>query len=222
MKITYDHFNGSIPQELREKLGELAKIVMHDFIGDIGRGECFACSNIDEIYGYDPGGFIPFQHGGYKVTELYRHDIDSSYHLTQGQNDAAIEQEKNMYSSFFWDNREELEALGLEADTFSYDDIPESLQNAFSDYESEWFEPALVSFGAYVTKPGKDIWGGEKQNESRAIELYLAVNYNDAPYYREKYDETIHTLSLSLDEFMTLEPEAIAKGFFEQAKEKLK
>lgn len=219
MKMTYDHFNGSIPQDIRERIGRIAEIVYEDLIGDLQRGENFACPNMDHIYGYDPGGFIPFQHGGFQVTELYRHDIDSSYHITEGQSEAAQKHEKYLYDCFASDHKEELKAAGIdtEADDFNSESysIPESLENEFSDYESEFWEPVLLRFCVFISKPDNDIWGDTKG--PRTIELSLSLNYSDAPYYREKHDDdTLAILSLTMDEFLGMEPEVIVSGFKER------
>lgn len=218
MTMTYDHFNGSIPQDVREKIGQVAQIAYDDLISeypDFG-GECYGCPNLDHIYGYDPGGFIPFQHGGFQVTELYRHDIDSSYHITEGQSEAASRHEKHLYDCFASDNKEELKAAGVDTEADDFDSesyqIPESLQDQFSDYESEFWEPALMRFCIFVSKPDNDIWGETKG--PRTVELSLALNYSDAPYYREKHDDDIlAVLSYPLEEFMSLDPEKVMAEF---------
>lgn len=217
--MTYDHFNGSIPQDVREKIGSIAQIAYDDLISeypDYG-GESYGCPNISPIYGYDPGGFIPFQHGGFEVTELYRHDIDSSYHITAGQSEAASRHEKYLYECFASDHKEELKSAGIDPDSDDFNSesysIPESLENEFSDYESEFWEPALMRFCIFVSKPGGDIWG-ENDDKPRTVELSLSLNYSDAPYYREKHDDdTLATLSYDLPEFMALDPDKIISEF---------
>jgi hypothetical protein len=212
------HFNGRVSKDIAAKIQTVAKLAKDELIGDIGRGECYACDDISPIYGYDPGGFIPFRDGGFMVTELYRHDIDSSYHLTEGQSLKAQEHEKYMYECFYSDNREALEAAGIDPEAFSYDDVPEDLKSDFEAYESEWWEPALLRFCIFINKPEGDIWGKSK-DKALTIELSLSLNYSDSPYYREKHDDdTLATLALTIEEFMNLEPEHILSGFKERIK----
>lgn len=202
--LTYDHFNGSILQDIREKIGAIAQIVQDDLIDDIG-GESYGCPDISPVYGFDPGGFIPFQHGGFMVTELYRHDIDSSYHITKGQTLAAQEHEKLLYDCFASDYRKELEAAGVDPDSDDYS-VPESLEETFDNYESEFWEPALLRFCVFISKPNHE--------NARKVELSLALNYSDAPYYREgRDDDILATLAYDLPEFLTLDPDKILQEF---------
>lgn len=180
---------------------------MHDdLISDIGRGENYGCANINEIYGYDPGGFIPFQNGGFEVTELYHHDVDGSYHITDGQSEAAQNHEEYLYECFARDYEDELQAAGIDT-TDKYYQIPASLENTFADYESDFWEPALLRFCIFINK------------ENDTIELSLSLNYSDAPYYRDKYDDdTLATQSIALDEFLKMQPEQVLEAIRKEIK----
>ena len=168
MKNDTDHFNDKVPQELREKLHLIAETIKHDFISDPYKGhsnvEAFACPAISEIYGYHISGFIPSQLGGYEITELYRHDIDSTYHFTNAQTEAANEQERHCYESFWRDflsDNKRTTDPKLDKN-FTYQDLDAypDVQRKFEEYESEWLEPALLRV---------QIWVNEKNASSLRI-----------------------------------------------------
>lgn len=219
MTLKYEHFNGSIPQNVREKIGQVALLAQDEIVdSSCTGGEEYGSKHIDEIYGYDPGGFIPFQHGGFEVNELFRHDIDSSYHITAGQSEAAQRHEKYLYDCYASDRKEELKENGIDTEAEDFDSenysIPEELQNDFSDYESEFWEPALLRFCIFVSKPKFQDVFDQNENGKRTVELSLSLNYSDAPYYRKKHDDdTLATLGYDLEEFMALDPEKIIAEF---------
>lgn len=213
------HFNDRVNAEIAAKIQTVAQLAKEDLISDLHRGEAYGCADVSDIYGYDPGGFIPFQDGGFMVTELYRNDIDTSYHLTEGQSAAVAASERSMYENFPDNLPEDIKAALPEE--WGYDDLPEEYQSEFSDYENEWFEPALLRFCIFITKPENTIWDDEKPVKEHGvkIELSLTLNYTDAPYYREKYDNgTLATLGITIDEFMNLEPQDILSSFKERIK----
>lgn len=120
----------------------------------IGRWpESYACARIDEI------------HKGFEWSEFYRSDTDRTYHLTPEQSRVMDERSKNCWESFCQEKE-----IDHETD---YNDLKPDQQNDFSDYENEWFEPALLRLS---------LQDGE---------LYLSINYTDQPYYRYQYDEAI-------------------------------
>lgn len=203
------HFNDKVSPELQAKLKSLAEAVKDDFISDLNtRAEGYGCRNIDEIYGYHISGFIPNQLGGYEVTELYRSDVDSTYHFTNAQTDAMIAREKDCYNSYRLDSPE----LNL-AEDWSYDDLPEANQNEFSDYENEWFEPALLRANMWVDKLEGPSYGlGNNDVEPEAVYIALSLAYSDAPYYRRNSDdETLTQFSIPVAEFMTTDNTIIIK-----------
>lgn len=200
-----DHFNDKVSEALALKMFEVATKVKDDFISDCGSGEAYGCPNINTIYGYHISGFIPSQLGGYEVSELYRHDVDTTYHITQAQSEAASRQYDHMYESFYLDHKEELEKAGYtgEAKDLSYNELPEELQNTFSDYENDWFEPALLRFELWVDDPEhKHIIGIDPLAVPTTIHMCIALNYNDQPYYRTKSDETLFQFEVPVQEFM--------------------
>lgn len=182
------HFADSVPQAVRDKLLMLATAVKDGFIGE--QGEAYGSTTLDAIYGQAYSGYIPLQLGGYEVSELYRNDTDSSYHFTKEQTDFNNKQSEDCYEAFARDN-------GLEND-FTIDCMSPEMQDAFYDYENEWFEPALLRFELCL----KDL---------NTVEIQLGINYSDAPYYRTQYDETIFATTLAIEELLKITSEDFIK-----------
>lgn len=210
------HFNPVVEQALRDKLLELARVAKDDFIADLpSRAESYGTKDISAIYGYHISGFIPSQLGGFEVTELYRSDVDSTYHITKAQTDVMNKAQDHCYESFARDYKEELEkhytGLGQpmpEPSELSYSDFEAAgLENAFSDYESEWFEPALLRLEIWVEPMDKQRLGLADHTKPSHINICLGINYRDQPYYRAKSDETIFQESLPIDQVMRFTPE---------------
>jgi hypothetical protein len=183
---TSEHFADSVPQDIRQALLDLAEYAKEELDG-FNWCEGFGEAQLDQIWGKDPGGFIPFQDGGFEASLLIRFDIDSSYHVSEGMTDFANETEKNCWSAFLSDN-------DLDKD-LSYDDLPPELENTFHDYESEYFGEALLRFECWQDRPeGEGVWGNDATGK---VFMRLSVNYSDGPYFRTKYDEILHELSLN-------------------------
>lgn len=182
------NFADSVPQTIRDKLYTLAVAVQDNFISD--QGESIGTSRLDAIYGYAYDGYIPFQLGGYEVSEFYHNDVDPSYHFTEAQTDYNNKSLENCYKSFAFDHSFE--------DDFTIDCLSPEMQDAFYEYEYDWFEPALLRFELWV----KDL---------STVELQLGINYKDAPYYRTKYDDTLFTLSLPIKDIMQINSEDFIK-----------
>ena len=190
------HFANSVYAELAAKIQNLAETVKEDFISDQSF-DSYGCTNINEISGKSYDGFIAFQDGGFEVSELYRSDTDSSYHLTQAQTDTMNERQEFCYECFRSDNKE----LNLPED-YGYADIPEEFQNHFTEYEAEFFEPALMRFETWVDR-----------DQSQSIFLRLSLNYRDQPYYRSKYDETLFEIKVTAEQFLSKDNEFFIKLF---------
>lgn len=215
------HFNGKIPQDLRDKMLEVANSIKDDFISDAG-GEALGCPNMNAIYGYHISGFIPSQLGGFEISELYCSGQDSSCHFTNAQSQTMDKQQNDCYKSFVRDYREKLMTHGftqeqLESLDYSMIEAAE-LGNDFSDYESEWFEPALLRVQMWVDDVEQQIIGNDRQ-KPEYVYFSVGLGYRDQPYYREKYDETLFTFNISVDDFMAMQPEAIVKKLEEKMKE---
>lgn len=149
--------------DIRENLDENRKAILEEIAERIdeviGRWpEAYACNRIDEI------------HHGFEWSEFYRSDIDRTYHITPEQSRVMDERSKNCWESFLQDNKLD--------PAFSWDDLTPDQKNDYSDYESEWFEPALLRLSI-------------EQDD-----ILLSINYTDQPYYRYQYDEPILKIEL--------------------------
>ena len=216
------HFNDRVPQALRDHMHACASAAHDDFIGDAG-SESFGVPNINAIYGYHVSGFIPSQLGGYEVTELYSSDTVSRYHFTKAQSESMAESEKYMYECFYRDCISGLDKRAgdpkIDAKTFSYSDLDAwpKLQNQFSEYENDWFEPALLRLEMWIDDVEPQIIGNDRQQPERVF-VRLGLNYRDQPYYRSASDETLFEFNIPVAEFLETSPDA----FVETLKEKMK
>lgn len=196
-----DKFHTTVPQHVKQKLIDLAEHA-EDFISDPYQTrhwlEPYGTASTNPIYGYDPGGFIPFQDGGVEVNEFYRCDMDSTYWFTEKQAEYMYEFEKDMYKCMAHD-------LELPED-WDYDALPRDKQNEICEYENEWFDPALLRLEAWVE--GYHRGGCDKDGPH--FYLRVSLNYRDAPYYRTKYDDTLCSMGpITVDEFMNTPNEQI-------------
>lgn len=211
-----DHFNDRVPQALRDHMLLLATAAKDDFISDAQGGESFGVSNITPIYGYHVSGFIPSQLGGFEVRDIYRSDMDSSYHLTKAQSEAMSESEAYMYECFYRDCISGLDKRAgdpkVDAKTFSYSDLDAypDLQNDFQEYENEWFEPALLRLEMWIDGVEPQIIGNDRQQPERVF-VRCGLNYRDQPYYRPASDETLFEFNVPVAVFLSVTPDAFVK-----------
>jgi hypothetical protein len=217
-----DHFNAKVPQALRDHLLACANAIQDDFIGN--QGEAFGTPNINAIYSYHISGFIPSQLGGYEISELIRSDVDTSYHLTKAQSEAMTASEKYMYECF---ERDVIGESRRSTDPkltkgWGYGDLDDYLemQNKFSDYENDWFEPALLRCEMWI-----DESKGQERNRignddvtAEAVFIRVSLNYMDQPYYRTGSDETLFEANFSVEAFLKATPETIVKFLEEKMK----
>ena len=208
------HFNDRVPQELRQRMLSAANAIKDDFIGE--QRESYGSQDISAIYGYHISGFIPFQLGGYEISELYRSDVDSSYHFTKAQTDAMNKAQESCYASFAWDYKDELLASGITGEKLGdpdYGDIEKSgLENLFADYENDWFEPALLRCEIWVDDPNKEVWEiGNDDVKPESVFIRLGLNYMDQPYYRSASDETLFQFNIPVADFMALDNDTLVK-----------
>jgi hypothetical protein len=183
----FEHFADNVPQDIRQALldlAEYAKDELDGFNGAEGWGE----AQVSEIWGKDPGGFIPFQDGGYEASQLIRLDSDASYHVSKGMSEEADRLQKASFEAA-------LDELNLPAET-DWDSLTEEQREVVFETEQEWFnDGALLRFECWQDRAyheGFTFGGGSGQ-----VFLRLSVNYSDGPYFRTKHDETLHELSLS-------------------------
>lgn len=179
-----EHFADHAPQDIRQALKELANYAGGE-INNFKNSEAFGEYKVSEIWGKDPGGFIPFQLGGFEANTLIRHDTDLSYHLTESMTQEADRRQKDCEESFLQD-------IGKA----SFEELTEEEREGLYNSECEWHEPALLRFECWLA--GEPYPVSEAEKELGKVILRLSVN-TDAPYYRTRYDDTLHELSLSVD-----------------------
>lgn len=194
--MAYENFKRIIPTELQEKIKNLAESVeFREIIS--GYQESIAEQEIFPIEGNYRDGWMPLQDGGFSVDQFYRSDVDSTYHFTQKQTEYMLEQYKHCLDQFIEDNN---------LDFIDYDD--NEICEQLSEYENEWFEPALLQFQVFVESENK-FNNGSPFN----VVCRLSINYKDAPYYREKHAEDILFRVYDYREFMNTENSVIVNQF---------
>lgn len=184
MKNNFDHFKNEVSQSTKEKILAFAEKVENDFDELFDSSELYDVPRLSDISGKAFSGFWPHQDGGYKIDSLCRCDQDSSYHETEKQTAFMNEQGKACLKRF-------LDEKGIdcpEDESGLYDAIPEDSKEELYDYENEWLEPALCDLRIFID-------GG-------TVTIDKAINYRDAPYYREGKAEVIKSVDLSETAFL--------------------
>ena len=187
--MAFSNFKSEVPAAVQNKINALAMNVMENWNSFINSGECIISpETIETISGNAYDGFIPFQDGGFQVSGFYGNN-PWDYHISKGQKEYNERQSNDCWEQFLRDN-----ALnsGIE-----WDNLTEKQKEEFSDYESEWFELALVQFEVFAD----NFRYGENKP---SVTVRVSVNYKDAPYYRGKYAEDLNSTSYNIDEFMKL------------------
>lgn len=198
--MKHDNFKKIIPENVQDKILSLVESI--DFSELIsGWKESVTDQEISPIEGNYRSGWIPYQDGGFSVDQFYQSDTDSTYHFTQKQSEHMARYYDDMLESFCRDN-------GIESiDCIDFDN-DDGMVDKLSEYEMEWFEPALLQFQVFVERLDRF-----DDHSPMQVVCRLSINYKDAPYYREKYAEDIKQEIYSLDEFMQLENNAIIEAF---------
>ena len=186
-----ENFKVGVPQEVQDKLHAIAQEIEENFRGMVN-GCWLECTEprLDTIEGNYRSGWMPNQDGGFSVNVFCQNDMDSSYHFTEKQTDYNNDQQKQCWESFLSDN-------DIDNET-SYSDLTENEKENLHEYESGWFDYALLSFEMFVD--GYTDW----KKDDKQVTLRASINYKDAPYYREKAAEDIKTLILEIDEFLKM------------------
>ena len=192
--MVFSNFKSEVPAVVQNKINALALHVMDNWNNFINTGECIISpETIESIHGNAYDGFIPFQDGGFQVSGFYSNNpLDNQF--TPAQKEYNTAQSKYCWEQFLRDNNLE---SGIE-----WDNLTERQKDEFSEYELEWFEPALVQFQVFAD----NFRYGENKP---SVTVRVSVNYKDAPYYREKYAEDLNSTGYDLEEFMKLSIEEL-------------
>ena len=192
--MVFSNFKSEVPADVQNKIHALALHVMENWDNFISAGECtISPETIESIHGNAYDGFIPFQDGGFQVGGYYSNN-PWDYHINAAQKEYNATQSIDCWDQFLRVNDFE---SGIE-----WDNLTEKQKYEFSDYELEWFEPALVQFQVFADNFR---YGGNKPS----VTVRVSVNYKDAPYYRGKYAEDLNSTGYDLDEFMELSIEGL-------------
>lgn len=192
--MTFSNFKSEVPAEVQNKIHALTLHILDNWDSFINRGECIIPpETVEEIHGNAYDGFIPFQDGGFQVGGYYSNN-PWDYHISAGQKEYNERQNKDCWDQFLSEN--DLDS-GSE-----WDNLTDKQQGDFQEYESEWFEPALVQFQVFAD-------GFAYGDRKPSVTVRVSVNYKDAPYYREKYEEDLNSTRYSLEEFMRLSMEEL-------------
>jgi hypothetical protein len=195
------NFKSSVPLLVQAKLHSLAtelELTFSDVVGMLSsRAEPIGDVRLDEIEGNYVSGWMPRQDGGFNVNQLFRSDLDNSYHFTEKQTDFVKSQSEECYAAFFEDN-------GIDPST--WDDLTEEQKESYSEYENEWFEDgAMLEVQMYANGYPGSYW----EEKEQTINIRVSINYRDAPYFRESSAEDIKQLILTEAEFMAADNAAI-------------
>jgi hypothetical protein len=171
------HFNPTVSLEVQTKLKEFADMVSDNFISEFR--ECFGCMNISTIDGIESSGYIPLQKGGFNISEFYRNGIDPTFLFTKKQK--AFNDK--LYDDFITEYKRE-----NSLDEIDYDD------NEYQRCECDLFESSLLEFRIWI-------------DNDDMVQIYISVNYKDAPYYRYEKAESMVVCSMTIDDLMKLDIE---------------
>lgn len=187
--MVFSNFKSEVPAAVQNKINALALHVMENWDDFINSGECIISpETVESIHGNAYDGFIPFQDGGFQVGGYYSNNpLDNQF--TPAQKEYNERQSNDCWIQFLRDSNLE---SGIE-----WDNLTDEQQSDFQDYESDWFEPALVQFEVFAN--------GFRYGENKpSVTVRVSVNYKDAPYYRGKYAEDLNSTSYDIEEFMKL------------------
>lgn len=133
-----DHFDPKIPEPMKKKLKDLADRIHEEFISEFPGA--YGCSSVRDIVGVCQSGYIPFQDGGYAVTDYYMGDP-----LTKAQMEYRVKSDEQCLADF------KTEFPDISTDS-----------NEYEQWESEWQEPDVLQAFAYCRNGSIEI--GVSQN----------------------------------------------------------
>lgn len=194
--MKFDHIKPEIKESIQLKMFDLINLCNDSLISEFNH-ESISEPLIENISGVFYSGFIPFQDGGFQTTQLYRNDLDSSYHFNSNQTNHNNILYTNLIKDFI-DNND----LKIEPENFDYESLDQSLQNEFAEFEINYYEPALISVYIYASNT-------KQWNNNSGITIQLSINYKDSPYYREQYNENLMTLEYSFSQFSKIDNKQI-------------
>lgn len=185
------HFKKSVSKRTQNKIKEFAELVKNDYISELQGHEHGAAGigDIGNISGVSYDGFVAYQDGGYVIQDYYSIDGDGITEKEGKFRDACGDQALEDYLD---DNRLD---KGLE-----YSDLTEDQQADFNEYEADYINPSLLQ---------AEIWIDKEE-----VFMRLSLNYEDAPYYRSKYNEDLKEITMEEKDFLSCDLKKTAKDLF--------
>jgi hypothetical protein len=189
MKTEKNHFASEVPENVKDKLLAIAHEVENEVFSMV---DTHGCLRIEPIHGVGYSGFIPFQNGGFEVTDYVNTGLSSGTFLTESERDFYETLQSDCEKDFRMDNK-------IEDDI----ELTEEQIEAFEDYEQSYFDDQLsmLRFETWI----------EQDNET--VFLRLSIGYKDAPYYRSNHDETIKEMSFNINDLMKMSVLDLVKPF---------
>lgn len=173
---SFSHFNDLVPHSIRALLFDCVKDAEH-LLRKVPNAELVCETSLDIISGQLRSGYIPLQDGGFSADTFIMVSGDSSCHVCSEMQEFVDKLYEDTVSAFLEENN-----LPKDTDIFADADLEEK----FCEYESDLYEPALLSYAVYV-----------KHN---SVIAELSVNYEDAPYYREAYRKILKKVEVSIED----------------------
>ena len=177
-------FNVNANKTQINKVNSIVELLEDHFDTSFGNIESMTEIKKDNILGYHVDGFIPFQMGGYDLSMFISNYLTySSYHVTKNQTEFNNGQYDNLIEDF---------TRSKSIINFSYDDLTEDEKEELLELEYQYEELALIGYYVYI-------------NNDQSITVTQYINYKDMPYYREKYNEVIKSVTFEENEEITLD-----------------
>ena len=200
-----NHFDPTVSTATRQALQTLAAYVADQELDCFPHTEAIGSGTVSPIYGIDPGGFIPFQRGGYEAACLIRCDGDPSYHIAGSGMTEHVEKQQRTALHIWLKEEGIADCQTDEQAQAAYEALTDEQREAYWEYEQSWLEPALLRFECWVEDDNRDRHAEPIETPTRVL-LQLSVNYSDAPYYRSKHDALLYQLSLREGEVLGADP----------------
>jgi hypothetical protein len=168
------HFDPEVPHEVRNQIFSLLDEGRdHDLLESLFGTDSLRGNEISDIQGMPCSGYIPFQDGGYQLTALFQDGYSTGKYPTP------------QYRRFI-DGR-----YDQARDSWAKENPDTTEMEAHYNYIDSYLEDSepLGRLSVYV--------------KGVTVHISLGLGYSDAPYYREKYDESIVNLEVDFDTFLS-------------------
>jgi len=183
-----DYFNSNIPSPVQFKATQLAEQLKEFIDGLVG-----------DTFGNDPTiegieykrreGFISSNDGGISICQSYYCGNNSGIYPTTKEREFIEVCSNDAYEQFKRD-------IGI-------DEVSEDMREEYYEYEQAWLEDCYTIIEARI-------WISK---DDAKVNLELLAHYQDTPYMRDKYAESILCRRITQEEFLALDDGEIMKLF---------